>query len=112
VVAQAEAAWRSARAFLHEVVDEAWATASTGAPLGAEHRRLLRLGATDAVWRSVVAVDAMYTLAGGSAVYESSPLQRVFRDIHVLTQHGMVARRTYEPVGRMALGLPTDLLQL
>jgi alkylation response protein AidB-like acyl-CoA dehydrogenase len=111
-VAQAEAAWRSARAFLHEAVDEAWEAASTGDPLDAEHRRLLRLAATDAVWRSVDAVDAMYTVAGGSAVYETSPLQRVFRDIHVLTQHGMVAKRTYEPVGRMALGLPTDLLQL
>lgn len=111
-VAKAEASWRSARAFLREMIDEAWVGACSGDPLTAEHRRLLRLAATNAVWRSADAVDLMYSLGGGSSVYESSPLQRVFRDMHVLTQHGMVAPRTYEPVGRMALGLPTDLLQL
>ena len=30
----------------------------------------------------------------------------------VATQHGMVAERTFEPLGRMALGLPTDTAQL
>jgi alkylation response protein AidB-like acyl-CoA dehydrogenase len=54
----------------------------------------------------------MYHAAGGSSIHESSPLQRVFRDVHVVTQHGMVAERTYETVGRMALGLPTDAGQL
>ncbi|MHB8664498.1 MAG: acyl-CoA dehydrogenase family protein [Acidimicrobiales bacterium] len=83
-VSKAEAAWRSARAFMHEVVNEAWAEA----------------------------VDLMYHAAGGSAIHESSPLQRVFRDVHVATQHGMVAERVYEPLGRMALGLPTDATQL
>jgi alkylation response protein AidB-like acyl-CoA dehydrogenase len=112
-VAKAEAAWRSARAFLHDAVGQAWAAASdTGDPLSGEHRRLLRLAATDATWRSAQAVDLMYTVGGGSSVYESSPLPRVHRDMHTLTQHGMVAQRTYEPVGRMALGLPTDVGQL
>ena len=111
-VAKAEAAWRSGRAFLREAVDEAWAAACTGAPLTGEHRRVLRMAATNAVWQSAAAVDLMYNVGGGSAVYDKSPLQRVFRDMHVLTQHGMVAQRTFEPVGRLALGLPTDLLQL
>jgi alkylation response protein AidB-like acyl-CoA dehydrogenase len=54
----------------------------------------------------------MYHAGGGSSIHETSPLQRVFRDVHVATQHGMVAERTYEPLGRMALGLPTDTSQL
>ena len=54
----------------------------------------------------------MYHAAGGSSIHESSPLQRVFRDVHVATQHAMVAERTLEPLGRMALGLPTDTRQL
>jgi alkylation response protein AidB-like acyl-CoA dehydrogenase len=111
-VAQAEAAWRSARALVREVVGEAWASAAAEGVVGAEHRRRIRLAAANATWRSADAVDLMYHAAGGSAIHESSPLQRVFRDVHVATQHGMVAERMYEPLGRMALGLPTDPSQL
>jgi alkylation response protein AidB-like acyl-CoA dehydrogenase len=111
-VARAEAGWRSAWAFLSEVVGGAWAAAAEGAPLGDEHKRLIRLAATNVTWRSAEAVDLMYHAGGGSSIHEASALQRVFRDVHVATQHGMVAERTYEPVGRMALGLPTDTAQL
>lgn len=111
-LARAEAAFRSGRAFVREVVEEAWAVAEAGDPLGDEHRRSLRLAATDAMWRAVAAVDLAYHAGGGSSIHEASPLQRVFRDVHVASQHGMVAARVYEPVGRMALGLPTDPAQL
>ena len=54
----------------------------------------------------------MYTLGGGAAVFMSSPLQRVFRDVHVATQHAMTAPRTFELTGRMRLGIETDTRQL
>jgi alkylation response protein AidB-like acyl-CoA dehydrogenase len=103
-VARAEAGWRSARALVREVVAEA-----TEAGVTDETRRRLRLAATNATWRSAEAVDRMYHAGGGSSIHEAHPLQRVFRDVHVATQHAMVAERTYEPLGRMALGLPTDV---
>jgi alkylation response protein AidB-like acyl-CoA dehydrogenase len=106
-VARAEAAWRSARSLVHETVQEA-----SVVDMSDEVRRRLRLAATDATWRSAAAVDRMYHAGGGSSIHEAHPLQRVFRDVHVVTQHGMVAERTYEPLGRMALGLPTDARQL
>jgi alkylation response protein AidB-like acyl-CoA dehydrogenase len=104
-VARAEAAWRSARALVREVVEEA----TVGDEVTGETRRRLRLAATHATWSAAGAVDRMYHAGGGSSVHESSPLQRVFRDVHVATQHAMVAERTLEPLGRMALGLPTDV---
>lgn len=107
-VARAEAARRSAAAFVREAVAEAWDASAGGAALPVEHARSLRLAATNAAWRSAEAVDLAYHAAGGTSVHEASPLQRVFRDAHVVTQHGMVATRTYEPIGRIALGLPTD----
>ena len=61
---------------------------------------------------AVAAVDRCYAAAGGAAVYQSSPLQRVFRDIHVASQHAMVAPRVFEPLGRHRFGLPTDLASL
>jgi alkylation response protein AidB-like acyl-CoA dehydrogenase len=111
-VARAEAQHRSARAFVRDTVAEAWAAACAGHPLGTEHRRLLRLAATNATTQSVAAVDSLYRLAGGTAVYESSPLERLLRDVNVAGQHAMVAPRTYELVGRMALGQSTDIAQL
>jgi hypothetical protein len=36
----------------------------------------------------------------------------VFRDLHVATQHAMVAPRTFELAGRLRLGLDTDARQL
>ena len=111
-VARAESAWRSAAALLREVIAAASEDAATGRPLADEHRRRLRLAATNATWQSAAAVDLMYHAGGGSSIHEASPLQRVFRDVHVATQHGMVAERTLEPLGRMALGLPTDVRQL
>ncbi len=111
-VAAADAAVRSARAFLHATADECWEAAGSGTPPSVEHQRLLRLAATDAVSRCAQAVDICYHAAGGSAIFESSPLQRVFRDTHVATQHGMVAPRTLETLGRLQFGLPTDTRQL
>jgi len=110
--ARAEAGYRSARAYVREVVEESFAGAEPGRDLDGEHKRRLRLAATDATWRAAGAVDLMYHAGGGSAIHEASPLQRVFRDVHVVTQHAMVAERTYEPLGRMALGLPVDTATL
>ena len=49
----------------------------------------------------------MFQAGGGAAVYTSSSLQRVLRDLHVVATHGMVAPRTHELYGRLALGLET-----
>lgn len=110
-LAQAEANVRSARAFVREIVDECWATAQQEGQLADEQKRLLRLAATNAGKRSAEAVDLCYHAGGGTAVYLTSRLQRVFRDIHVATQHGMIAPRLMEPLGRMAFGLPTSTAQ-
>jgi alkylation response protein AidB-like acyl-CoA dehydrogenase len=104
-VAQAEAALRSSRAFLLEAVDGAWTAAVAQGRLGADERANLRLAATSATQRSADAVDLVYSAGGGTAVYESCPLQRCFRDVHVATQHIMVAEPSWELLGRVRLGL-------
>jgi alkylation response protein AidB-like acyl-CoA dehydrogenase len=111
-VAGAEARLRSARAFYYEALEAAWRVASEGDEIPIECRRDLRLATTNAVNESVRVVDAMYTLAGGVSVYDSSRLQRQFRDIHVATQHIMVAPSTLETVGRLLLGVDADTSSL
>lgn len=107
-VAQAEAGVRSARAFLLEAIEAAWAAANTGDRLPVERKRDVRLATTWATRASAEAVDRMYHLGGGSSVHRASRLQRIFRDVHVATQHMMVSPSTYELTGRLLLGLETD----
>jgi alkylation response protein AidB-like acyl-CoA dehydrogenase len=111
-VARAEALLRSARAFYYEAVDAAWQSALSRGVIEPEHRRDVRLATTHATRASAEAVDLMYHLAGGSSVYRSSPLQRIFRDVHVATQHMMVSPATLELTGRLFLGLETDIAML
>ncbi len=111
-VALAEATLRSARAFYREAIATAWEAATTRGEIDLTHRRDIRLATTHATQASAAVVGRMYALAGGSAVYQSSPLQRIFRDVHVATQHMMVSQSTFELTGRMLLGLETDTAML
>ena len=107
-IAEAEATWRSARAFYYDCLGEAWDQTQSGNPIELDQRRNLRLATTHAVMASAKVVDCVYNLAGGVSVYQSSNLQRHFRDIHVATQHIMVAPSTLETIGRLFLGVPTN----
>ena len=69
---------------------------------------LLRIAATHATAAAASAVDRMYTAAGGTAVFASSPLQRCLRDVHTITQHVFVAPPTYEMIGKILLGVEPD----
>jgi alkylation response protein AidB-like acyl-CoA dehydrogenase len=108
LVAHADALVRSARGFLYDTVDRAWHSAQGRGEIPIEERRDVRLAASHAMKSSADAVDMMYSLAGGSSVYRKSPLQRYFRDVHVATQHMMVGDMTWETIGRLLLGVPTD----
>lgn len=107
-VAKAEATLRAGRAFFYEAIDAAWEGALCG-EVSTAHRRDIRLATTHAVNAAKVCVDTIYELAGGTAVYRTSSIQRRFRDVHVAGQHMMVNQATYEIVGRLLLGLPTNI---
>ncbi len=104
-VARAVADLKSAEAFMKEAIDQAWEQALNGERLSVESKANLRLSAANATHKSVAAVDRLYQAGGGSSIYEDSPLQRCFRDVHVTTQHIMVASPIFEVVGRVELGL-------
>ena len=110
-VARAEAHLRQGSAFLHEAISAAWSEAQAGA-VSVALKRDLRLATTSAVESARQSVDLIYELAGGTAVYRTSPIQRRFRDVHVATQHMMVKQQTYELAGRLFMNQPTDTAQL
>jgi alkylation response protein AidB-like acyl-CoA dehydrogenase len=111
-IAQAEATLLSARAFLYEAIASAWDAAENHARVSVEQRAALRLAATHATAASASAVDTAYDLGGGTSIYETSSLQKRFRDVHAATQHMLIGPSTWELTGRLMLGLATDIAQL
>lgn len=105
-VARAEAQLRAARALVEGAVAEAWEQALDRGEVDLHHRAGLRLAASHAMAAAAHVVDEMYALGGGSAIYDASPLQRRFRDIHVATQHMLVNPSTWDFAGRVLLGAP------
>ncbi len=103
-VAAAESALSAARALYYEAIDEAWQASQTPDPVPVELRNRLRLAATHGMRTSADVVRTMYDLAGGSAIYDDSPLQRRFRDAFTATAHFQVNEASRELPGRILLG--------
>ncbi|HBZ70828.1 MAG TPA: hydroxylase [Deltaproteobacteria bacterium] len=111
-IARAEARISAARSYLLETVAGAYECAREHGEVTLALRARVRLAATHATLSAAKAVHQMYQAAGSTAIYEMSPLQRYFRDVHVVTQHRAVAPATLELAGRMLLGLDTDTSML
>jgi len=104
-VARAEATLRSARAFLHESVGAAWDTAVRGDPPTLENKVLLRLAAVSAIHRAAEVTGTAYHAAGATAIFESNPFERRFRDVNAVTQQFQASDVHWPATGRYFLGL-------
>ncbi len=107
-LARAEGKLRAARAFLLDELQSAWNTAVAGDEVSVEARTGIRLAATHAATVGAEVADVAFTLAGGTAVYDTSRLGRCLRDAHVVTQHIQTAPKLNETIGKLLLGLDVD----
>jgi alkylation response protein AidB-like acyl-CoA dehydrogenase len=106
--AKAQAAFRSARAYLVDEIENTWGEAKVQGTQSVDRRAALRLACTHMTRVSAEIARTCYELAGGAALYETNDLQRRFRDAHAITQHIVTAPATYELLGRVMFGLPTQ----
>ena len=104
-LARAEALVQSARTYWYDQVQAIWDAALHRCELSLEVRAAARLACLTAAENSVAAVDLLYRLAGSSAIFQSSPLERCFRDVHTAAQHLQVQEGRWETAGRVLLGL-------
>jgi alkylation response protein AidB-like acyl-CoA dehydrogenase len=109
-VGQAEAALRSGRAYLLSAAHEIWQSAiSTDAPAASLESRInLRLASTHAIRLAAQVVDGLHPLCGATVVFDGNLIQRLFHDMHVITQHGQARFQNYEIVGKYCVGLEID----
>lgn len=104
-LARAEALLRSARAYWYEEVEKVWQAATDGHEFSLADRVAARLACLVAVENSVAVADCLYRLAGTSAIFQTSPLERCWRDVHTAAQHLQVQDGRWETAGRVLLGL-------
>lgn len=107
-VARADARLRAARAFLVSELTAAWRIAESGEPVSIEARIGIRSAAVHAATVSAEVADVAFTIAGGTAVYDTSRLGRSLRDAHVVTQHIQTAPKLNETIGKLILGIDVD----
>lgn len=111
-VATAESALSAAQALYYQAIEAAWQASQDGEGVSVGTRNRLRLAATHATRTSADVVRDMYDLAGGTAIYDSSPLQRRFRDAYTATAHFQVNEASRELPGRILLDQPADVSML
>ena len=102
----AETQLASSRVFLIEALRAVVAEASqTGMP-GIEACIMLRMASSNATHQARAVVDTAYHAAGASAIFESNPFERRFRDIHTVSQQVQAHFSLFESIGQHFLGLP------
>jgi indole-3-acetate monooxygenase len=101
----AEAALRSARAFLYETLEEAWEAVSAGEALGIDQRAMLWLASTHTATTAKQAAELMFSAGGSASPYTSGGIERCVRDIHAAGQHVTLAPPNYQMAGQAFLDL-------
>src|SRR5690606_3920017 len=104
LIARGEGLVRSARALLYDAIGELWQTLEDGAKPSLEQRAIYRLALTTSHRSAAEAVRLMAELAGGHAIVEGNPLERIARDMATATTHMVAAPGSYETIGSMLLG--------
>ncbi|MDB5373246.1 MAG: Acyl-CoA dehydrogenase [Belnapia sp.] len=105
-IGQLEAKLRGARMYLLGTVGEAWAEAEASGSLTMDTRMAMRLATTSVMAEATEVSVACYRAAGTTAVLESEPFERRFRDALCISQHLQATPWHLEMVGRHLLGVP------
>jgi alkylation response protein AidB-like acyl-CoA dehydrogenase len=103
-VARATGRLNSSRAFLLQMLREVWDAAAAADKLPVDLRAQLRIAITAAIDQSRAVVDFCCRAAGTNAIFEGSPFERRFRDMHALAAQGQAHLSNYEAAGQALFG--------
>ncbi|MEQ8659923.1 MAG: acyl-CoA dehydrogenase family protein [Gammaproteobacteria bacterium] len=103
LVAEAEAALRSARAYFYAEASRTWQHARAGHDFDATARADMRLAVVTASHGAQAAVRALQRAAGTSAVLDGA-FDRAARDLEVARHHLQLQDHVLEDAGRVLLG--------
>ncbi len=107
-VAQSEARLRAARVFLLGSLEQIWRDIAGSKRLTLDHNTTIRLASTWAIHQAKDVVDTAYHAAGATAIFESNPFERRFRDVHTVVQQYQGRQAHFATVGQVLLGLQAE----
>jgi alkylation response protein AidB-like acyl-CoA dehydrogenase len=105
---EADATLRAARSLLYDQAARAWRVAAAADGFSLLDRARMRASSSRVVAMTAEVVEAAYLGGGGTALYDSSPLQRRLRDMYAVTQHAGVGPDFFPLVGALLAGEPID----
>jgi alkylation response protein AidB-like acyl-CoA dehydrogenase len=111
-IAQWEMQLRSAWINLLDLFRTCRDSVAAGGGLTMDQRMLIRAAATWLIHQSTAVVEGCYRAAGTTAVFESNPFERRFRDAYTISQHLQGRAAHFETVGKHILGLEPEPLFL
>jgi alkylation response protein AidB-like acyl-CoA dehydrogenase len=104
---EAAAEIETAISIMHTRRDHSLALAESGAAIPEEEAMRNRRDIAFAVWQLRRGVERLAELSGARTVYDTEPLQSLWRDLVTISTHTVVSRHLgMVPYGRMLLGLP------
>jgi alkylation response protein AidB-like acyl-CoA dehydrogenase len=104
-IAETEGILGSARSYCFDVMGELWHELCAGRVLSLEQRARLALMILHTSRSAERVVSRVCEVAGSSALYRSSPLERLRRDMLAVASHVVHQPRTYGAIGKALLGL-------
>lgn len=108
-VGEAEAIISGARAHVLDAVGRAFDNFCEDMPLPSPDISQARLAITHSIHEAAKAVDLLFHAAGTNAIHRRNGLERRWRDVHVVVQHGAGLLSNYEFGGQALMGLrPSD----
>jgi alkylation response protein AidB-like acyl-CoA dehydrogenase len=110
--AQADAKISSARAWLVQLLHQAWDECETAGEVSFPTRIKLRQAATHQIDSAREAAEMLFREAGATAIFESNPFEQRFRDVNTVSiqVQGSIARM--QAAGQYYLGLRPQQLVL
>jgi alkylation response protein AidB-like acyl-CoA dehydrogenase len=103
---KAEIEFASARAYGLQVMADLWEEAQTGRVPPPARQAEVRAAGTYITEVAQRVTTAAFQAAGGTALFDTNPLQGCFRDIAAAGQHFMVSQSAYRAVGMFKLNQP------
>jgi alkylation response protein AidB-like acyl-CoA dehydrogenase len=107
-VARAEARLLSARGWLLQSLEDITGAVAQRGHITLDERMTIRLAATFAIHTALEVVDILYQAAGATAIFDTNPFERRFRDIHSVAQQLQGRQAHFETVGQHLMGLEAD----
>ena len=108
-VAEAAAQAETAAMVVEQTIDRNIRLVESGAPIAVEHVAWTRRNSSYATRLAHSAVKSIFEVAGGTALYDSNPLQDIFRDSTAASAHlSLTWHRMAPAYGQLRLGLPVE----